>query len=765
MKNTKLLLRVLALCLALVCTFSLVAATTDSGDRNEDGVVNVWDLQMVKNGTDAEKTSVLSALLGGADELHPNGDGVYEIHSPLGLYNMANMIKAGTEANKTFKLMNDIDMQGAAWQTTDFFDGIFEGDGKVISNVNVHGEIKMSETNYAVGFFGKVGREGAVRNLKLENVTNILTTESKANFIGLLTGSITGEVKNCTTVGTVIDPRTTLTTTTYVGTLAGRVENTPSNPVVGITVDDESILMTAESAEVNAISGKSQKVLCKMGMDFGALETGSSSRKLGIAGWAPDYTNFKDYTWQDISGACTVEGGTGKTYELVDPILTARRQAVVDKMYEICTIPWTPSQNMTLYYYKVVAGIEEEKLNYYTRSWKAGTTYYGMPYNHGSGSLERFKGYMDDVNGLLTVKESVPAQAYYYTYTPIRNAMSAYTDTTLQTPLTYTDTNNKNTVYDLLPGFKLADQPMQVGEVVNASDHAGFSRYIGNDCSQAIAWAWREVVSSDVANGGTVISGVTQMAPTKTYQTRHGVLPVGNLVPTAYNVPAWDALYTAAGKNDFMNAYAQASRGDGLIVEQTEGGHSRMIAYDPICIHRYETTEDGKIIDVIDPTNSYLITHEQGGTKKPNVNTTCHWDRVLTFEELTSDSTHGTGKDGSNCKHYMPMTLPAFHDVDNKAVTSTVTYKGGVVKSNFVIVSTEVDGKEVFTAIGQHNNITPDNTYVGEGYREAHIQEDMVKTHGDLTGKTIRVNLSNGDIYEINADTGVVTVVQKTTMQ
>ena len=82
-----------------------------------------------------------------------------------------------------------------------------------------------------------------------------------------------------------------------------------------------------------------------------------------------------------------------------------------------------------------------------------------------------------------------------------------------------------------------------------------------------------------------------------------------------------------------------------------------------------------------------------------------------------------------------------------------------------MIVSTEVDGNEVFTAIGQHNNITPDNTYVGEGYREAHIQEDMVKTHGDLTGKTIRVKLSNGDIYDINADTGAVTAVQKTTMQ
>lgn len=759
--------RILALCLSMACLVAAVGAANLSWDLNKDDKTNVWDLQLAVNEgkTAAEKQAALEEALGGKDELHPNASGEYEIYTALGLYNMANMTNAGKESGKTFKLMNDIDMEGAAWQSTESFNGVFEGNGKTVSNVNVYGEIVLSTNNYGHGFFGKIGQNGAVRNLKLENVTNILTEDSKANFIGLLTGSLTGEITNCTTVGTVIDPRTTLPATTYIGTLTGRIENVSTYTVPGISVTDESIVMTAESAAVTAISGKSQKVLCKMGMDFGELSypEGTDSklqykRQLGIAGWAPNYDNFKAYNWQDISGACTVTGGSGKTYDLEDPILVQRRQDTVDKMYEICTVAWTPSQNMTIYYYKVKA-TTSDVLNYSEKTWKAGTTYYGMPYNHGSGSLERFEAWMDTgSNGILTTKTSLPTTAYYYTHGTekvtvdgketsvtmgVRKLLSEYTGSGA---LTYTDPNTGMT-YDLTGGFTVSDQALTVGETVNSADHAGFSRYIGNDCSQAIQWAWREVVSSDVANGGTVISGVTQMTPTKTYQTRHGVRPVGGLVPSAYSVKAWDELYTAKGKTGFMEAYAQASRGDALIVDQTAGGHSRMIAYDPICIRDYRGN--------ISATNSYIITHEQGRSK--NSTTTCYPDCVYTFEALTSDSTHGTGTDGSECKHYMPMTIPAFHDVNNDAVTSEVTYSNGVVKSNFYIVSTTVDGNEEFTAIGQHNNVTPDNTWVGTGYREAQLTVDAAAVHGDVTGKTITVRLSNGDVYTVNAGTGAVT--------
>lgn len=762
------LLRAVALMLVLACFCGMVSAATYTTDLSGDGKTNVWDLQLaVTDGKEAaHQEAILTTILGNPDELHPNAEGVYEIYSPTGLYNMANITNEGKESGITFRLMNDIDMEGRAWQSTESFNGIFEGDGHVVSNVNVIDEMLLTGTTYGQGFFGKIGQNGAVRNLKLENVNVILDAESKSTFVGLLTGSLTGEITNCTTVGTVIDPRTTLSAKTYIGALTGRIENVSSYTVPGITVTDESILMTAETAEVTAISGKSQKVLCKMGMDFGTLsypegtESGEQySRQLGIAGWAPtaQYESFKAYNWQEISGACTVEGGTGKVYDLEDPILTARRQAVVDKMYEICTVEWTPSQDMTIYYYKVGYGDNSGKLAYSTKTWKAGTTYRGMPYNHGSGSLERFEAWMSgtDSQGRLVTKTSLPTTSYYYTYTDIRTALSNYTDTTLQTALTFTDPDTGKT-YDLMPGFTVSDQPLTVGETVQSADHAGFSRYVGNDCSQAIAWSWREVVSNEVKTGGTVISGVTQMTPliaynedgtVKTnYQTRYGVLPVGGLVPSSTSSANWNEYCAAQGETAFYNAYAQASRGDGLIMFAPAGGHSRMVAYDPICIRDYKGT--------IDENNSYIITHEQGRSSSGDGwSSTCYANCVYTFDVLYNYENYASGIGSRG--YYMPMTIPAFHDVNSKAVTSTLTYSGGVIKSNFYISSVVMDGNEVFPAIGQHSTANS-TTRVGTGYRDAHLQENLTTIFGDITGKTVTVKLANGDIYTVDGTTGAV---------
>ena len=594
--------------------------------------------------------------------------------------------------------------------------------------------------------------------------------------MGLIAGSVVGEIRNCTTVGSVTDPRTTLPATCYIGTICGRIESVKDNPAIGITITDESILMTAETPEIIAVLANDkdtpfisantegpqagQKVLCKMGIEFGELSypEGTAAdkqfkRQLGTAGWAPDYTNFKQYNWQDISGACQVIGGTGKVYDLEDPVLTARRQACVDKMYEICTVKWSPAKTMTIYYYKIGTGSTAGQLSYSTNTWWPETTYYGMPYNHGSGSLERFEAYSELQNGVLEIKSSVPGDSYYYTYSGIRTALSNYTDTTFQTALNFTDPTSGKT-YDLLPGFTVSDQALTVGETVNTADHAGFSRYLGNDCSQAIQWAWREVVSSDVANGGTVISGVTQMCPTTTYQTRHGVQSVGNLVPSAYSVKAMCELFDAKGTDGYMYAYAHASRGDAIIVDQTAGGHSRMLAYDPIVIRNYR--------GVIDQNNSYLITHEQGKTRwftgedGNDTKSTCAPNKVYTFKTLMDEADHKETSNGSKCQHYMPMTIPAFHDVDSKAVTSTVTYSKGVVKSNFYILSLTVDGNEKFVSIGQHQT-TNSTTRVGDGYRDAHIQETVSKYFDDVTGKTITVKLSNGDVYTVDADSGKVT--------
>ena len=128
-----------------------------------------------------------------------------------------------------------------------------------------------------------------------------------------------------------------------------------SYTVPGITITDGSILMTAESAKITEISSKSQKVLCKMGIDFGELSYPEGTeankqfkRQLGIAGWAPN---------------------------------TIISRPTSGKIFP------APAKDMTIYYYKNGTGDNTGNLSCSKKTWKAGTTYYGKPYNHGSGSL------------------------------------------------------------------------------------------------------------------------------------------------------------------------------------------------------------------------------------------------------------------------------------------------------------------------------------------------------------------------------------------
>ena len=144
MKKTR-WIRGIALILALVLLVGVVGAL--SFDLNGDGKTNVWDLQLAfyQGKTQEEQAAALKEALGGnPDELKPNAEGVYEIYTSLGLYNMATMTNEGKEGGKTFRLMNDIDMQGAAWPTVDTFAGTLEGNGHVISNLNIVGERQLN---------------------------------------------------------------------------------------------------------------------------------------------------------------------------------------------------------------------------------------------------------------------------------------------------------------------------------------------------------------------------------------------------------------------------------------------------------------------------------------------------------------------------------------------------------------------------------------------------------------------------------------------
>ena len=103
-----------------------------------------------------------------------------------------------TYANKTVKLMNDVDLAGADWtpigQTgATQFQGTFDGQGKTIKNMTVNNPDEGR--NCASGFFGWIEDHGIgikVQNVKFENAS-----VTGNHNVGVVVGYIYGTIENC----------------------------------------------------------------------------------------------------------------------------------------------------------------------------------------------------------------------------------------------------------------------------------------------------------------------------------------------------------------------------------------------------------------------------------------------------------------------------------------------------------------------------------------------------------------------------------------
>ena len=126
------------------------------------------------------------------NELEPNKNGVYQIHSVKGLQNMANHLDG------SFELLCDIDLQGAAWtpigSQTAPFTGKINGKGYTISNFTVQTQAQGDAGFIAVN-------EGTVENLNLAGLQ--LDTTPDTVRAGSIAGSNRGTIQNCTAAGTL----------------------------------------------------------------------------------------------------------------------------------------------------------------------------------------------------------------------------------------------------------------------------------------------------------------------------------------------------------------------------------------------------------------------------------------------------------------------------------------------------------------------------------------------------------------------------------
>ena len=131
----------------------------------------------------------------------------------------------GVFAGKYFKLANDIDLANTKeaispiGSTEYMFEGVFDGDGKTISNFSIE--------NYAYdycGLFSEVGEKGEVKNLKMANAY----VTSLGYNVGAVAGRNFGKIDNIT----LISPKVVASEGYNVGGVVGRSYGPMSNVTV-----------------------------------------------------------------------------------------------------------------------------------------------------------------------------------------------------------------------------------------------------------------------------------------------------------------------------------------------------------------------------------------------------------------------------------------------------------------------------------------------------------------------------------------------------
>ena len=525
MKKTK-LFRLLALCLAAACLFTVVAAL--SFDKNGDGKTDVWDLQLMVN--DNESDSYLDALQealdGNSDELRPNQNGVYEITTIMSLYNLVTHASEGA----TFKLMNNLDMQGLRWTPVEAFNGTFDGNGMIISNLVING------SGENVGLFADVQASGMIKDLALQDVT--VGASGNAQFVGVVAGTNAGTISNVNVVATIADTRED-TKAVYYGAIAGKC--TASGVIdagTGISVTDgaDKYTTTGLCADLKVI-------------------TNATDLQKGVAAYAE--------TGAIVTGIfCDSSYSTS----LLSQAEQTKRETVVNNMYQQGTVKWTPSENI---YYTRATADNNASTHTHSNAYLAGRTYTGIPYNHGAGSLERFMSQMQD---------GTDAQGRYVTVTGLKNGFY-YTDgraDMLTGFIQYMGTDCSSSIgwaWATISPAKM-DDPNYSGTylhlcrwmVPNAYNQEKYGVYPVGDYQMPETNAEKYSAYADVRNTQEIILLNGAQAMAEAYAQAH----------------RGDALVFNTTK---------ASDGEDAVLLQDEG-HSRMIAEDPVVIRNADGTID-----------------------------------------------------------------------------------------------------------------------------------------------------------------------------
>ncbi len=139
----------------------------------------------------------------------------YNIRNDLsGVYMLANDIDLSQYANWT-PIGNATKNTSGQYDYTNAFKGTLDGNGFTVSGLNINLANQNCTSLLTVGLFGSLGREGAVSNLVLKDVT-ITGSAGTTDYVGALVGFNAGTVNNSSVSGTL-----TLSGPTYIGGAIG----------------------------------------------------------------------------------------------------------------------------------------------------------------------------------------------------------------------------------------------------------------------------------------------------------------------------------------------------------------------------------------------------------------------------------------------------------------------------------------------------------------------------------------------------------------
>jgi len=217
-----------------------------------------------------------------------------------------------------YRLVENINLEGAQWTPIPAFDGTFDGNGHTISNFTIN------SNNSNVGFFTSVivsgGNIGTVKNLGLKGIS----ITGNVSSVGGIAGRNTGIIENCFVegnisgnkdVGGIVGANTGTVRNCYViGTVSGTVDNALNIGVGGIAGDTfagtvQNCVALLESIESRSTADQYLGRIAGYGSTGGSnyawsgMIVKNSNNELTITGTAATSIHGADITSSTITAA------------------------------------------------------------------------------------------------------------------------------------------------------------------------------------------------------------------------------------------------------------------------------------------------------------------------------------------------------------------------------------------------------------------------------------------------------------------------------